>query len=56
MVSHTFWTYDIVFLLAAIDPRTGGHYVCNLHYYLQGYVVFAIWIAVGFRDDMEAVD
>lgn len=39
---------DLAFLLAAIDPRTGGDYVWNLHYYLQAYVVFALWIASGF--------
>jgi hypothetical protein len=40
---------DVLFLLAATDPSTGGHYVWNLHYYLQLYVVFAIWVAAGFR-------
>jgi hypothetical protein len=39
---------DIAFLLGATDPRTGGDYVWNLHYYLQFYVVFALWLAVGF--------
>lgn len=39
---------DIAFLFGATDPRTGGDYVWNLHYYLQVYVVFSIWIAVGF--------
>jgi len=38
---------DIAFLLGAADPRTGGEYVWNLHYYLQVYVVFALWIALG---------
>ncbi len=39
---------NVLFLLAATDPRTGGEYWWNLHYYLQTYVVFALWIAVGF--------
>ncbi len=39
---------DVAFLMAAVDPRTGGDYVWNLHYYLQAYVVFALWIAAGF--------
>lgn len=39
---------NVLFLLAATDPRTGGEYWWNLHYYLQTYVVFAIWIALGF--------
>ncbi len=39
---------DVLFLLAAADPRTGGEYWWNLHYYLQMYVVFSLWIAVGF--------
>ena len=38
---------DLAFLLAAVDPQTGGDYVWNLHYYLQAYVVFALWIAAG---------
>ncbi len=38
---------DALFLLGALDPRTGGAYVWNLHYYLQVYVVFALWIAMG---------
>jgi hypothetical protein len=29
---------DVLFLLAATDPRTGGEYWWNLHYYLQMYV------------------
>ncbi|MBC7226907.1 MAG: DUF2723 domain-containing protein [Thermoflexales bacterium] len=41
---------DVLFLLAAADPRAGGEYWWNLHYYLQMYVVFALWIAVGFAD------
>lgn len=39
---------DIAFLLGATDPRTGGDYVWNLHYYLQAYVVFSLWISIGF--------
>lgn len=39
---------DVAFLLGATDPRTGGEYVWNLHYYLQAYIVFALWIASGF--------
>ncbi|HLF28887.1 MAG TPA: DUF2723 domain-containing protein [Anaerolineae bacterium] len=39
---------DVAFLLGATDPRTGGDYVWNLHYYLQLYVVFALWSAIGF--------
>ena len=39
---------DVLFLLAAADPRAGGEYWWNLHYYLQMYVVFSLWIAVGF--------
>ncbi len=39
---------NVLFLLAATDPRTGGEYWWNLHYYLQTYVIFALWIAVGF--------
>lgn len=38
---------NVLFLLAATDPATGGEYWWNLHYYLQTYVVFALWIAVG---------
>lgn len=38
---------NVLFLLAALDPRAGGEYWWNLHYYLQTYVVFALWIAVG---------
>lgn len=38
---------DLAFLLGATDPRTGGDYVWNLHYYLQLYIVFALWIAIG---------
>lgn len=38
---------DVVFLMAAVDPRTGGDYVWNLHYYLQVYIVFSLWIAIG---------
>ena len=38
---------DVAFLLGATDPRTGGEYVWNLHYYLQVYVVVALWIAIG---------
>jgi len=37
----------LLFLLAATDPRAGGEYWWNLHYYLQMYVVFALWTAVG---------
>lgn len=40
---------DVAFLLSAIDPRTGGDYVWNLHYYLQAYVAFAMGIAAGFK-------
>ncbi|MGC9082849.1 MAG: protein O-mannosyl-transferase family [Anaerolineae bacterium] len=39
---------DGLFLLAAADPQAGGEYWWNLHYYLQMYVVFSLWIAVGF--------
>lgn len=39
---------NVLFLLAATDPNTGGEYWWNLHYYLQTYVIFALWIAVGF--------
>jgi hypothetical protein len=38
---------NVGFLLGATDPRTGGEYVWNLHYYLLTYVVFAQWLAVG---------
>lgn len=38
---------DVMFLLGATDPRTGGDYVWNLHYYLQAYLVVALWLAVG---------
>jgi hypothetical protein len=38
---------DVLFLLAAADPRAGGEYWWNLHYYLQMYVVFSLWIAAG---------
>jgi transmembrane protein TMEM260 (protein O-mannosyltransferase) len=38
---------DVAFLLGATDPRTGGDYVWNLHYYLQAYIVFSLWIAIG---------
>lgn len=38
------------FLLAATDPRAGGVYIWNLHYYLQAYVFFALAIAVGIAD------
>ncbi len=38
---------NVAFLLGATDPRTGGEYVWNLHYYLLTYVVFALWLAVG---------
>ncbi|MDY6875941.1 MAG: DUF2723 domain-containing protein [Chloroflexota bacterium] len=37
------------FLLAAVDPRAGGVYVWNLHYYLQAYVIFAFALAAGFK-------
>ncbi len=39
---------NVLFLLAAADPRAGGEYWWNLHYYLQMYVIFALWIATGF--------
>jgi len=39
----------VAFLLAAVDPRAGGVYVWNLHYYLQAYVVFAFALAAGFK-------
>ncbi|MCX7855312.1 MAG: DUF2723 domain-containing protein [Anaerolineae bacterium] len=39
---------DVLFLLAATDPRAGGEYWWNLHYYLQLYVIFSLWIAAGF--------
>ncbi len=38
---------DAAFLLGATDLRTGGDYVWNLHYYLQAYIVFSLWIAIG---------
>ena len=38
---------NVAFLLGATDPRTGGEYVWNLHYYLLTYVVFALWLAAG---------
>jgi hypothetical protein len=38
---------DVAFLLGATDPRTGGDYVWNLHYYLMLYVVSALWLAYG---------
>ena len=41
---------DVAFMLAAADPRAGGVYVWNLHYYLQLYVVCALWIALGFAN------
>jgi hypothetical protein len=41
---------DVAFMLAAIDPRIGGEYVWNLHYYLQLYVICALWIAIGLKD------
>jgi hypothetical protein len=40
---------NVAFLMAAVDPRTGGDYVWNLHYYLQTYVVFSLWIAMGIK-------
>ncbi len=39
---------DLAFLLAATDPLNGGDYAWNLHYYLQVYVPYALWIALGF--------
>jgi hypothetical protein len=39
---------DVTFLLGATDPSTGGEYVWNLHYYIQLYIVFALWAAMGF--------
>ena len=39
---------NVAFLLGATDPRTGGEYVWNLHYYLMTYTVFGLWIAIGF--------
>ncbi len=39
---------NVLFLLAATDPQAGGEYWWNLHYYLQMYVIFSLWIAVGF--------
>jgi hypothetical protein len=38
---------DVLFLLGATDPRTGGDYVWNLHYYLQAYIVVTLLMAVG---------
>lgn len=38
---------DVAFLFGATDPRTGGDYVWNLHWYLPAYIVFALWIAMG---------
>ena len=38
---------NVLFLLSALDPQAGGVYWWNLHYYLQAYVVFALWIGVG---------
>jgi hypothetical protein len=40
---------DVAFLLGATDPRTGGDYVWNLHYYLQVYVISSLWISIGFE-------
>ncbi|MEJ5310693.1 MAG: DUF2723 domain-containing protein [Anaerolineae bacterium] len=40
---------NVIFLMAAVDPRTGGDYVWNLHYYLQSYIVFSLWIAIGIK-------
>lgn len=39
---------NVLFLLAAIDPRVTSAYWWHLPYYLQTYVVFAIWIGMGF--------
>lgn len=38
---------DVAFLFGATDPRTGGDYVWNLHWYLPAYIIFALWIAIG---------
>jgi hypothetical protein len=37
------------FLLGALDPRAGGVYVWNLHYYLQAYVPFTLALAAGLQ-------
>lgn len=37
----------VAFLFGALDPRAGGVYVWNLHYYLQAYLFFALAIAAG---------
>ncbi len=39
---------NVLSLLASVDPRVLGGYWWNLHQYLLTYVVFALWIAVGF--------
>ena len=39
---------NVSFLLGAADPQAYGEYWWNLHFYLQLYVVFSLWIAVGF--------
>ncbi len=38
---------DVAFLFGATDPRTGGDYAWNLHWYLPAYIIFALWIAMG---------
>lgn len=39
---------NVLSLLASVDPRAAGGYWWNLHQYLLLYVVFALWIAIGF--------
>lgn len=39
---------NVLSLLASVDPRAAGGYWWNLHQYLLLYVIFALWIAVGF--------
>ena len=39
---------NVLSLLASVDPRAAGGYWWNLHQYLLTYVIFSLWIAVGF--------
>ncbi len=39
---------NVLSLLASVDPRVAGGYWWNLHQYLLLYIIFALWIAVGF--------
>ncbi len=36
------------FLTGATDPRTGGDYIWNLHYYMLMYIAFVLFMAAGF--------